>query len=149
MPGVRIRPSCIAGKPSSLRDIPTFQFTDDVAGLEALGYHAQGWDPYYAKGEPKIRADVVNLGFVLVVDHSEGATHQILFFKERFLPAEYPGREGFEQYSKRLRKLGIHEGLLGPNDQGAPSREEFESALEQVGLTRGLARKPKPRSPAA
>jgi len=35
--------------------------------------------------------------------------------------------------------------MLGPNDQGAPSREEFESTLEQVGLTRGLARKPKPR----
>jgi DNA phosphorothioation-associated putative methyltransferase len=90
----------------------------------------------------RVKIDLRRL-FVLVVDHSEGETHQILFFKERFLPADYPGRESFEQYSKRLRKLGIHEGMLGPNDQGAPSREEFESALEQVGLTRGLARKRK------
>lgn len=92
----------------------------------------------------RVKIDLRRL-FVLVVDHSEGATHQILFFKERFLPADYPGRESFEQYSKRLRKLGINESILGPNDQGAPSREEFEFALEQVGLTRGLARKPKPR----
>jgi DNA phosphorothioation-associated putative methyltransferase len=92
----------------------------------------------------RVKIDLRRL-FVLVVDHSEGPTHQILFFKERFLPADYPGREGFEQYSKRLRKLGITEAMLGTNDQGAPSREEFESALEQVGLTRGLARKPKPR----
>jgi DNA phosphorothioation-associated putative methyltransferase len=92
----------------------------------------------------RVKIDLRRL-FVLVVDHSEGATHQILFFKERFLPADYPGRESIEQYSKRLRKLGINESMLGSNDQGAPSREEFESALEQVGLTRGLARKPKPR----
>ncbi len=92
----------------------------------------------------RVKIDLRRL-FVLVVDHSEGRTHQILFFKERFLPADYPGRESIEQYSKRLRKLGINESMLGPNDQGAPSREEFESALEQVGLTRGLARKPKTR----
>jgi len=92
----------------------------------------------------RVKIDLRRL-FVLVVDHSEGETHQILFFKERFLPADYPGRAGIEQYSKRLRKLGINESMLGPNDQGAPSREEFESALDQVGLTRGLARKPKPR----
>lgn len=92
----------------------------------------------------RVKIDLRRL-FVLVVDHSEGTTHQILFFKERFLPSDYPGRESIEQYSKRLRKLGINESMLGSNDQGAPSREEFESALEQVGLTRGLARKAKPR----
>ena len=92
----------------------------------------------------RVKIDLRRL-FVLAVDHSEGKTHQILFFKERFLPADYPGRESIEQYSKRLRKLGINESMLGSNDQGAPSREEFESALEQVGLTRGLARKPKSR----
>jgi DNA phosphorothioation-associated putative methyltransferase len=92
----------------------------------------------------RVKIDLRRL-FVLVVDHSEGRTHQILFFKERFLPVDYPGRESIEQYSKKLRKLGINESMLGPNDQGAPSREEFECALEQVGLTRGLARRPKPR----
>lgn len=92
----------------------------------------------------RVKIDLRRL-FVLVVDHGEGPTHPVLFFKERFLPSDYPGRERFERYSKRLRKLGINESMLGPNDQGAPSREEFESALEQVGLTRGLARKAKPR----
>ncbi|MEX2580471.1 MAG: DNA phosphorothioation-associated putative methyltransferase [Verrucomicrobiales bacterium] len=94
--------------------------------------------------ETRLKVDLRRL-FVLVVDHGEGPAHQILFFKERFLAADHPGREAMERYSRRLRKLGITEDLLGPNDQGAPSREEFESALDQVGLTRGLARKPKSR----
>ena len=88
----------------------------------------------------RVKIDLRRL-FVLVVDHGEDRQHQILFFKERFLGPEHPGRESMERYRRRLRKLGINESMLGPNDQGAPSREEFESALEQVGLTRGLARK--------
>lgn len=92
----------------------------------------------------RVKIDLRRL-FVLVVDHGEGPQHQILFFKERFLGPEHPGREAMDRYSRRLRKLGINESMLGPNDRGAPSREEFESALEQVGLTRGLARKTKPQ----
>jgi len=40
--------------------------------------------------------------------------------------------------TRRLRKLGINESLLGPIDRGAPSCEEFESALKRAELTRGL-----------
>ena len=93
--------------------------------------------------ETRIKVDLRRL-FVNVFDHTEGRTHQILFFKERFLAQDHPGRESMERFSKRLRKLGINESMLGSNDRGSPSKEEFESALEQVGLTKGLARK-KPR----
>lgn len=110
----------------------------------------QHYDDFDGKALPelvtRIKIDLRRL-FVSVIDHAEGPVHQILFFKERFLPTDYPGREAMERYSKRLRKLGITETMLGSNDTGAPSREEFESALKQVGLTQGLARKPVPPKP--
>lgn len=107
----------------------------------------QHYDDFDGKTLPelqtRIKVDLRRL-FVNVFDHSEGFTHQILFFKERFLSEDYPARKSMERYSSRLRKLGITEAMLGSNDQGAPSREEFESALEQNGLTKGLARKSNP-----
>jgi DNA phosphorothioation-associated putative methyltransferase len=39
----------------------------DVALLRGQGYRAAGWDPYYFPDEPKIAADIVNLGYVLNV----------------------------------------------------------------------------------
>lgn len=40
---------------------------DDVATLNARGYSARGWDPFYAADNEITRAHVVNLGFVLNV----------------------------------------------------------------------------------
>mgnify|MGYP000869515274 CR=1 FL=1 len=40
---------------------------DDVRGLQANGFAAEGWDPHYAAGEARVAADVVNLGFVVNV----------------------------------------------------------------------------------
>lgn len=104
----------------------------------------QHYDDFDGKTLPelqtRIKVDLRRL-FVNVFDHSEGRIHQILFFKERFLPTDYPGRKSMERYSSRLRSLGIKEEMLGSNDQGAPSREEFEDALEKNGLTKGLAKK--------
>src|SRR5207248_7119981 len=46
---------------------------DDLASLQANGFHAVGWDPYYRPESERISADVVNLGFVINVieDHAE------------------------------------------------------------------------------
>lgn len=104
----------------------------------------QHYDDFNGKTLPELQTRIkvdLRRPFVNVFDHSVGPTHQILFFKERFLPTDYPGRKSMERYSSRLRKLGITEAMLRSNDRGAPSREEFESALEQVGLTKGLAKK--------
>jgi DNA phosphorothioation-associated putative methyltransferase len=51
---------------------------DDLAGLEALGYRASGWDPYFAPTEPKQKADVVNLGFVLNVIENPAERVEVL-----------------------------------------------------------------------
>jgi DNA phosphorothioation-associated putative methyltransferase len=40
---------------------------DDLAGLLSLGYAGAGWDPHFRPDSPLIRADVVNLGFVINV----------------------------------------------------------------------------------
>ncbi len=39
----------------------------DVEALKALGYDAKGWDPAFRPNAPKVKSDVVNLGFVLNV----------------------------------------------------------------------------------
>jgi DNA phosphorothioation-associated putative methyltransferase len=39
----------------------------DAEGLRVLGFNAAGWDPAYFPDEPKVHADVVNLGYVLNV----------------------------------------------------------------------------------
>jgi hypothetical protein len=41
---------------------------DDVRILRQNGIEATGWDPHFAPGEPKTKADIVNLGFVINVD---------------------------------------------------------------------------------
>ena len=48
---------------------------DDLAGLEAMGIRAQGWDPYHRPDVARVPSDVINLGFVLNVieDPSERA----------------------------------------------------------------------------
>ena len=89
------------------------------------------------------------------------ANPPILHRKETFLPPGHPDIPRYRRlteaeeaaglyedtatigFRRNRENLGINESMLGPNDQGAPSREEFESALEQVGLTRGLVRKAK------
>jgi len=38
---------------------------DDVKHLVQLGINATGWDPFYFPDAPIVRADVVNLGFVI------------------------------------------------------------------------------------
>ena len=40
---------------------------DDVRGLIENNITASGWDPYFAKNEKRIEADLVNLGFVINV----------------------------------------------------------------------------------
>jgi DNA phosphorothioation-associated putative methyltransferase len=39
----------------------------DIEALQNLGYHASGWDPAFRPNAPKVKATVVNLGYVLNV----------------------------------------------------------------------------------
>lgn len=40
---------------------------DDLAALRENAFNASGWDPHFAAGQPKLKADIVNIGFVINV----------------------------------------------------------------------------------
>jgi DNA phosphorothioation-associated putative methyltransferase len=60
--------------------------------------------------------------FVTVIDHTTGPEHQLLFFKERYLPKDHPERRKMDRFSAKLRKLGLREESIGYG----PSREKWE-----------------------
>lgn len=45
---------------------------DDLRALTSAGVTASGWDPHFAPDNPRVEADVVNLGFVLNVIENAG-----------------------------------------------------------------------------
>ena len=51
---------------------------DDLRLLEQGGIDARGWDPHYAPEEKIIKADVVNLGFVINVIESQSERVDVL-----------------------------------------------------------------------
>lgn len=78
----------------------------------------------------RIKIDLKRL-FVTVIDHTTGPAHQLLFFKERFLPKDHPDRPKMDRFSAKLRKLGLREETIGYG----PSKEKWE---EFVKLERGI-----------
>jgi DNA phosphorothioation-associated putative methyltransferase len=103
------------------------------------------YDDFDRQPFPELKTRIkIDLGRqqVNVFDHSAGTTHQILFFKERFLATEHPLRSKAENVSRRLEKLGVSLQNLGSNDTNAPSREVFLAALKNAGLTIHLTRQP-------
>jgi DNA phosphorothioation-associated putative methyltransferase len=39
----------------------------DIERIHAIGVKSTGWDPYYCPSQPKIKADIVNLGYIINV----------------------------------------------------------------------------------
>jgi hypothetical protein len=78
----------------------------------------------------RIKIDLRRL-FVTVIDHTNGAEHQLLFFKERFLAKDHPDRQKLDRFSAKLRKLGLREETIGYG----PSKEKWEEFLK---LERGI-----------
>jgi DNA phosphorothioation-associated putative methyltransferase len=76
---------------------------------------------------------------VQVFDHSPSG--QLLYFKERFLAADHPGRAKMEKFSARLRRLGIIE-----QEGFGPTKGDLAILLAAGGLNENLCRKRKPRS---
>jgi DNA phosphorothioation-associated putative methyltransferase len=70
----------------------------------------------------RIKIDLKRL-FVTVIDHTNGAEHQLLFFKERFLPKDHPECQKMNRFRAKLRKLGLHEETIGYG----PSKEKWEA----------------------
>ena len=81
----------------------------DVSGLRAIGISANGWDPYFAPGNPLVEADVVNLGFVVNVieDAAERVKAISLAFK----------------LARKVMCVGVM--LYGGESPGRPFRDGF------------------------
>lgn len=88
----------------------------------------------------RIKIDLPQLA-VNIFEYGDAATRQLLFFKERFVDADFPGRSRMEQVSRRLEMLGIRQGALGVNDQSAPSKAEFDSLLDRYRLRPDLTKR--------
>jgi DNA phosphorothioation-associated putative methyltransferase len=75
----------------------------------------------------RIKIDLRRL-FVTVIDHTNGAEHQLLFFKERFLAKDHPDRPKMDRFSAKLRKLGLREETIGYG----PSKEKWNSRIQPI-----------------
>lgn len=94
-----------------------------------------GYDDFEGKPLPELRNRIkVNLRtrWVQVFDHS--AEGQLLYFKERFVGANHPRRPEMEDFSVKLRKLGVSE-KVGPTLKG------FRELIEHHGLNMNLNRR--------
>jgi hypothetical protein len=69
-----------------------------------------------------IKIDLKRL-FVTVIDHTTGPDHQLLLFKQRFLPKDHHDRAKMARFAAKLRKLGIREGTICYG----PTKEQWES----------------------
>lgn len=97
----------------------------------------QHYDNFDGKPLPELQTRIkVNLRnlFVEVFDHSKGPKIQLLYFKERFLGDEYPGRAAMEKFSVKLRKIGLSEATIGLG----PDRQTFLSMTANAGLNEKL-----------
>jgi DNA phosphorothioation-associated putative methyltransferase len=75
----------------------------------------------------RIKIDLKRL-FVSVIDHTNGAEHQLLFFKERFLAKDHPDCSKMDRFSAKLRKLGLREETIGYG----PTKERWLETLAML-----------------
>ncbi|RYD76757.1 MAG: DNA phosphorothioation-associated putative methyltransferase, partial [Verrucomicrobiaceae bacterium] len=99
----------------------------------------QHYDDFDGKPLPELRTRIkVNLKnlFVEVFDYSQSAKTQLLYFKERFIPKDYPARTQMEKFSLKLQKLGFDEATIGYG----PDKEAFCAVAAAAGLDENLNR---------
>jgi DNA phosphorothioation-associated putative methyltransferase len=97
----------------------------------------QRYDDFDRKPLPQLQTRIkVNLRslFVEVFDHSRGPRFQLLYFKERFVPEDYPDRAAMEKFSAKLRKLGLDEATIG----FGPDKQSFLALLSAKGFNENL-----------
>lgn len=107
----------------------TFQFYDDFGAT-------------FPELRMRIKIDLPRL-FVTVLEQKHAKERQLLYFKERFVPADFPDRAKLETLAGRMRTLGFDPATIGHG----PTRDEFEHMLRTRNLTWSLARRPTPKAP--
>ncbi len=94
----------------------------------------QHYDDFEGAPLPRLLLRIkVNLRtlFVEIFDHSVGPKTQLLYFKERFVGRDHPKRKAMEQFSAKLRTLGLCEATIG----FGPTAAEFEALARAAGYS--------------
>jgi DNA phosphorothioation-associated putative methyltransferase len=76
----------------------------------------QHYDDFDGKPLPELQMRIkVNLRnlFVQVFDYAQSAKIQLLYFKERFVGKDHPGKSAMEAFSAKLRQIGFDEATVG------------------------------------
>jgi DNA phosphorothioation-associated putative methyltransferase len=104
----------------------------DMAGLADAGYDVAGWDPYYAPGNVRVIADVVNLGFVVNV--IEDAAERVDAIAQAAALARRVLAVSVMLISSDVTGVPYRDGLLTSRStfQKYFSQGEFKDYLEQV-----------------
>lgn len=112
----------------------------DVAQVDVVKLHRSSgkvtflvYDDFDGKPLPELRQRIkVNLRtrWVQVFDHS--AEGQILYFKERLVGPDYPGRENMEKFSTKIRRMGLSEATP------LPLKRDLIALLKSKGLNENL-----------
>lgn len=81
---------------------------DDLAQLQDLGIKATGWDPHYRPDEPKVQADVVNLGYVVNViedkrERDSVVTEAYKLAREALVVSALVGSPSYSETAKQFK----------------------------------------------
>jgi hypothetical protein len=85
-------------------------------------------NPSHSQHQPSARFPREGM---LVIDHTTGSEHQLLFFKERFLPKDDPNLPKMRRFSAKLRQLGLREETIGYGS----SKEKWDKWKSRAGQT--------------
>lgn len=108
--------------------------------LDSRKLTLQRYDDFEGKPLPELQLRIkidLRKDFVTVFDHTIGEDRQLLFFKERFVGADFKFGNDAVGFSKRLNKLGLTAELIGYG----PSLARFDAFREERGLTPSLLKK--------
>lgn len=105
---------------------------DDIKGLTEIGLKCQGWDPHFAKENPLVCADIVNLGFVVNV--IEDPAERVEAIQRAFSLAKVAIVISVMLHSKDRPGNPYLDGFLTSRNtfQKYFSQEEFKDYLENV-----------------
>ena len=97
----------------------------------------QCYDNFDGKPLPELQLRIkidLRKDFVTVFDHTLTKERQLLYFKERYVTADYDFNNDAIGFSKRLKKLGFDPDTIGYG----PSLSEYTSLCEVNGLSKCL-----------
>ena len=105
---------------------------DDIKGLTEIGLKCHGWDPHFAKENPLLSADIVNLGFVVNV--IEDPAERVEAIQRAFALANIAIVISVMLYSKERSGSPYRDGFLTSRNtfQKYFSQEELKDYLESV-----------------